>query len=40
MSRVPHKKIKNKNNYTVSVSHHQKKVSQRVTSAKMHSQLV
>jgi len=34
MSRVPNKK-----NYTVSVPHHQKKVTQHATSAKMHSQL-
>jgi len=31
--------IKNKNNYTVSVSRHPKKVTQRATSVKMHSQL-
>jgi len=37
MTRVPHKK--NKNNYTVSVPHHSKKMTQRATSAKMHSQL-
>jgi len=36
MSRVP-KKIKNKNNYTVSAPSHQKKVTQNVMSAKMHS---
>jgi len=39
MPHVPHKKYKNKINYTVSAPYHQKKVSQRVTSAKMHSQL-
>ena len=37
MPRGPRKK--NNNNYTVSVPHHQKKVTQRATSAKMHSQL-
>jgi len=37
--RVPIKKIKNKINYTVSVSRHQKKVTQRATSTKMYSPL-
>ena len=31
--------IKNKNNYTVSVPRHLEKLTQRATSAKMHSQL-
>jgi len=40
MSRVPIKKFnKQINYYTVSVSHHQKKVTRRATSAKMYSQL-
>jgi len=39
---MPHisiKKLKNKINYTVSMLHHQKKVTQRGTLAKMYSQL-